>query len=170
MHAGAGTEAVEVPLTVEWTEDALRYSELNESVAYYTRQQDYAAAVQRGLTAARAGRVAEAEEHLGHAVALAHAAGRDGDIALLARVVDVRDAAGGRVRLKPDVDVRLTQSSLVVAHHTSRWGPQEPPEQRAAPAQPSAPWRHCGEEQTGAYCEGCGAHHLSAARPGAGRP
>ncbi|MER7416974.1 VWA domain-containing protein [Micromonospora peucetia] len=170
VHAGADSTPVEVPLTVEWTEDALRYSEINESVAYYTRQQDYAAAVQRGLAAARAGRVAEAEEHLGHAVALAHATGRNDDVALLARVVDVLDAAGGRVRLKPDVDARLTQSSLVLAHQTSRWGPQEPPAQRAAAAGPPAPWRHCGEEQTGAYCEGCGAHHLSPERPGAGRP
>ncbi|MGW4502421.1 VWA domain-containing protein [Micromonospora sp. NPDC004336] len=167
VHAGTGAEPVEAPLTVEWTEDALRYSEINESVAHYTRQQDYAAAVQRGLAAARAGRVAEAEEHLGRAVALARAAGRDDDLLLLARVVDVLDAAAGRVRLRPDVDARLTQSSLVVSHHTSRWGPQEPPAQRAAPP---APWRHCGEAQTGAYCEGCGAHHLAAERPGAGRP
>lgn len=170
VHADADGEPVEAPVTVEWSEDALRYSEINESVAHYTRQQEYAAAVQRGLAAARAGRVAEAEEHLGRAVALAHAAGRDDDVVLLARAVDVLDAAAGRVRLKPDVDARLTQSSLVVSHHTSRWGPQEPPAQRAAPAGPPAPWQHCGEAQTGAYCQGCGAHHLSPDRPAAGRP
>lgn len=170
IHPDTDQEPVEVPLTVEWTEEAPLFSAVHVTVAHYTRQQDYAAAVQRGFEAAHAGRVGEAEEHLGRAVALAHATGGDDKLALLARVLDVVDAATGRVRLKPGVDPRLSQPSIVNSPRTSSWRAADPgdPSDRSAPrARPTPepvrvePWQHCGEVRTGAYCDECGAHHLS---------
>ncbi|MEU7798854.1 VWA domain-containing protein [Micromonospora arborensis] len=154
-----GEAQVEVPLTLEWTDDVLRHSEIHPSVAFYTVQQDYAAAFHSGLAAAREGRVAEAEAKLGQAVALAHATGKDTDVQRIARIVDVHDAAAGLVRLKVGVDWRLAESSRVVVHTTTRWGAAGDERRPPTPAPRVAPWSHCGERQTGAYCQGCGAAH-----------
>ncbi|WBB71318.1 VWA domain-containing protein [Micromonospora sp. WMMD1128] len=155
----AGAATVEVPLTVEWTDDTLRNSEIHPSVAFYTGQQDYAAAFHSGLAAARAGRIGEAEERLGRAVALAHDAGKDADVRRIARIVDVHDAAAGLVRLKVDVDWRRAEPSRVAAHTTTRWGADGDERRPPTPSSPVAPWSHCGERQTGAYCQDCGAAH-----------
>ncbi|MBQ0905613.1 VWA domain-containing protein [Micromonospora sp. U21] len=159
VDTDTGGAPVEVPLTVEWTDDVLRHSEIHPSVAFYTVQQDYAVAFHNGLAAAREDRVTEAEDQLGRAVALAHAAGKDADVRRIARIVDVHDAAAGLVRLKVGVDWRLAESSRVVVHTTTRWGAAADERRPPAPAARVAPWSHCGERQIGAYCQVCGAAH-----------
>ncbi|CAL9657985.1 hypothetical protein SUDANB2_06872 [Streptomyces sp. enrichment culture] len=85
-----------------WTDDPAASAAIDPRVAHYTGQAELATAIQQGLDARRAGDGAEARARLGRAVQLAAALGEDGISRLLARVVDVVDAATGTVRLKPE--------------------------------------------------------------------
>ena len=87
-----------------WTEDEALSTRINREVAHYTGQAELADAIQEGLHARKAGDDQIAVERLGRAVALATASGHTGTTELLARVVDIVDAATGSVRLKPRVD------------------------------------------------------------------
>jgi len=69
-----------------WTDDEALSTKINSNVAHYTGQADLATA------------------KLGRAVALAEQSGNDDTAKLLAKVVDVVDAATGTVRLKKKVD------------------------------------------------------------------
>ncbi|WP_350936854.1 VWA domain-containing protein [Micromonospora mangrovi] len=155
LHTGSGAQGDEEPLTVEFTDEVDLFSTVHDTVAHYTGQQDYADAFRRGLRAAEAGRLDEAEEHFGRAVALAHAGGNRDKLALLARIVEVLDAPAGRVRLRRGVDPRKRQPSVVHASQTSRWRAAEPAAV-PAPAVAAGPWRHCGQERTSAFCGDCG--------------
>ena len=77
---------------------------INPHVAHYTGQVELAAALADGLEARRAGDDATATSRLGRAAQLAAESGNDGTLRLLARVVDVEDAASGTVRLRRNVD------------------------------------------------------------------
>ena len=74
-------------------------------VAHYTGQAELAQAIQEGLEARKAGDVDTATAKLGRAVQLAAASpATTATTKLLAKVVDVEDAATGTVRLKREVD------------------------------------------------------------------
>jgi hypothetical protein len=77
---------------------------MNAEVAHYTGQAELAQAIQEGLEAKRVGDDHTATLKLGRAVQLAEAAGNDDTKRLLAKVVDVEDAATGTVRLKRQVE------------------------------------------------------------------
>ncbi|GGU56135.1 hypothetical protein GCM10010211_21220 [Streptomyces albospinus] len=86
-----------------WTDDPAAAAAIDPQVAHYTGQAELAQVIQQGLDARKSGDAARAVAKLGRAVQLARAAG-NGDIAkLLAKVVDVVDAATGTVRLKAKV-------------------------------------------------------------------
>jgi hypothetical protein len=87
-----------------WTEDAELSTQINRAVAHYTGQAELADAIQQGLEARKAGDDATATIKLGRAAQLAAASGNDATTKLLAKVVDVEDAATGTVRLKRSVD------------------------------------------------------------------
>jgi len=87
-----------------WTDDEALSTRLNPRVAAYSGQAELAAAIQEGLEARQRGDEDLATARLGRAVALAHEAGNDGTARLLAKVVDIEDAATGTVRLKRKVD------------------------------------------------------------------
>jgi hypothetical protein len=87
-----------------WTDDEALSTRINSGVAHYTGQAELAEVIQEGLEARKRGDEQTATSKLGRAVALAEESGNDGTARLLAKVVDVIDAATGTVRLKKKVD------------------------------------------------------------------
>jgi hypothetical protein len=110
----AGRASMVVPATNEvlgkgqilaiWTDDTALSTKISPEVAHYTGQAELAVAIQEGLEARKAGDVPKATAKLGRAVALATQSGHEDTAKLLARVVDIEDAASGTVRLKRRVD------------------------------------------------------------------
>ncbi len=86
-----------------WTADEVLSSRIDRQVAHYTGQGELAAAIQTGLELRERGDVAQATQHLGRAVQLAHGSGAAETSKRLAQVVEVLDAANGTVRLKKQV-------------------------------------------------------------------
>jgi hypothetical protein len=86
-----------------WTDDTVLSTKISPEVAHYTGQAELASAIQEGLEARKAGDEGRATAKLGRAVALATASGHEDTAKLLARVVDIEDAATGTVRLKKAV-------------------------------------------------------------------
>lgn len=86
-----------------WTNDTGASTAMSPHVAHYTGQAELARAIQEGLALRRDGDEAGATARLGRAVQLAHASGNVATARLLAKVVDVADAAAGTVRLKAKV-------------------------------------------------------------------
>ncbi|MGW7255685.1 vWA domain-containing protein [Streptomyces sp. NPDC054834] len=86
-----------------WTDDMTASTSINPQVAHYTGQAELAQAIQQGLDLRKAGDFDGATAKLGRAVQLASASGNADTAKLLAKVVDVVDAATGTVRLKAKV-------------------------------------------------------------------
>ncbi|MFD0355460.1 VWA domain-containing protein [Streptomyces sp. NPDC127110] len=86
-----------------WTDDLAASTAISPQVAHYTGQAELAEAIQQGLEARKMGNVDSATAKLGRAVQLASASGNADTAKLLAKVVDVVDAAAGTVRLKAKV-------------------------------------------------------------------
>ncbi|MEV8536047.1 VWA domain-containing protein [Streptomyces sp. NPDC051211] len=86
-----------------WTDDLAASTAINPQVAHYTGQAELAQAIQQGLEARKLGDTGGATAKLGRAVQLAVASGNEDTAKLLAKVVDVVDAAAGTVRLKAKV-------------------------------------------------------------------
>ncbi|MFI6944344.1 VWA domain-containing protein [Streptomyces sp. NPDC050418] len=87
-----------------WTDDMAASTSINPQVAHYTGQAELAQVIQQGLDARKAGDMDGATAKLGRAVQLAAASGNEDTAKLLAKVVDVEDAATGTVRLKAKVE------------------------------------------------------------------
>lgn len=86
-----------------WTDDMAASTSINPQVAHYTGQAELAHVIQQGLDARKSGDFDNATAKLGRAVQLAAASGNEDTAKLLAKVVDVVDAATGTVRLKARV-------------------------------------------------------------------
>ncbi|MEU5543598.1 VWA domain-containing protein [Streptomyces sioyaensis] len=86
-----------------WTDDVAAATSINPQVAHYTGQAELAQAIQQGLDARKSGDTDGATAKLGRAVQLAGSSGNEETAKLLAKVVDVVDAATGTVRLKATV-------------------------------------------------------------------
>ncbi|MFD7667964.1 VWA domain-containing protein [Streptomyces sp. NPDC059788] len=86
-----------------WTDDLAASTTINPQVAHYTGQAELAQVIQQGLDARKSGDADDATAKLGRAVQLASASGNEETAKLLAKVVDVVDAATGTVRLKAKV-------------------------------------------------------------------
>ncbi|MGW3950565.1 vWA domain-containing protein [Streptomyces sp. NPDC004752] len=87
-----------------WTDDMAASTSINPQVAHYTGQAELAQVIQQGLDLRKAGDMDGATAKLGRAVQLAGASGNADTAKLLAKVVDVIDAATGTVRLKARVE------------------------------------------------------------------
>jgi hypothetical protein len=87
-----------------WTDDMVASTRINAQVAHYTGQAELAQVIQQGLDLRKSGDVDGATAKLGRAVQLASASGNADTAKLLAKVVDVVDAAAGTVRLKARVE------------------------------------------------------------------
>lgn len=86
-----------------WTDDMVASTSINPQVAHYTGQAELAQVIQQGLDARKSGDMDGATAKLGRAVQLASESGNADTAKLLAKVVDVVDAAAGTVRLKAKV-------------------------------------------------------------------
>ncbi|MBL1098101.1 vWA domain-containing protein [Streptomyces coffeae] len=86
-----------------WTDDMVASTAMNHQVAHYTGQAELAQVIQQGMDARKSGDIEGATAKLGRAVQLAGASGNEDTAKLLAKVVDVVDAATGTVRLKAKV-------------------------------------------------------------------
>lgn len=114
-----------------WTDDTALSTRINREVAHYTGQAELASAIAEGLAARDGGDAATATLKLGRAVQLAHEAGNDDTVKLLAKVVDVENPEAGTVRLKQKVaaadamalDVRSTRT-VRVKHSEGQGEPQ----------------------------------------------
>ncbi|MFC7305470.1 VWA domain-containing protein [Streptomyces monticola] len=87
-----------------WTDDMAASTSINPQVAHYTGQAELAQVIQQGLDARKSGDTDGATAKLGRAVQLAADSGNADTAKLLAKVVDVVDAATGTVRLKAKVE------------------------------------------------------------------
>ncbi len=99
-----GQVASESRVMAVWTDDVAMSTRIHPHVAHYTGQAELAAALADGLEARRVGDEVTATSRLGRAAQLAAESGNDGTLRLLARVVEVEDAASGTVRLRRQVD------------------------------------------------------------------
>jgi hypothetical protein len=99
-----GEVASQALVKAVWTDDAALSTKINNAVAHYTGQAELAQVIQEGLEARKAGDEPTATSKLGRAVQLAAESGNEATTHLLAKVVDVQDAATGKVRLKGVVD------------------------------------------------------------------
>ncbi|MEV6803345.1 VWA domain-containing protein [Streptomyces sp. NPDC051132] len=86
-----------------WTDDLASSTGISPQVAHYTGQAELAQVIQQGLDLRKAGDSDGATAKLGRAVQLASRSGNADTAKLLAKVVDVVDAATGTVRLKTRV-------------------------------------------------------------------
>ncbi|WP_405840122.1 vWA domain-containing protein [Streptomyces sp. NBC_01518] len=86
-----------------WTDDMVASTSINPQVAHYTGQAELAQVIQQGLDLRKSGDIDGATAKLGRAVQLASVSGNADTAKLLAKVVDVVDAAAGTVRLKAKV-------------------------------------------------------------------
>ncbi len=87
-----------------WTEDTVLSTRINRQVAHYTGQAELADAIQEGIAAREAGDDRTATLKFGRAAQLAHASGNKATEDLLAKVVEIEDAATGTVRLRRKVN------------------------------------------------------------------
>ncbi|GAA4872011.1 VWA domain-containing protein [Serinicoccus chungangensis] len=97
-----------------WSADDVLTAQISPEVAHYTGQTELASAIQEGLRAKAMGDDVTATSRLGRAVQLARETGDDGATSRLSRVVDIEDAATGRVRLRRHVD-KLDEMELDTA-------------------------------------------------------
>lgn len=91
-------------IKAKWSSDDSLTARINPEVAHYTGQTELAAAIQDGLAAKASGDEATATTRLGRAVQLAAETGDGGATSRLSKVVDIQDAATGRVQLRTSVD------------------------------------------------------------------
>jgi len=100
---GVETKITDSRILATWTDDDVKSTKLDRTVAHYTGQAELAQSIQEGLEARARGDVEVATSLLGKAVKLAHESGNEGTTKLLKTVVDIQDAPEGTVRLKREV-------------------------------------------------------------------
>ncbi len=101
-----GEERASAPVLAQWTEDTLLFTQVSRAVEESSGQLELALAIQLGAAALRTGDTRSAESKLGEAVRLAHEAGNQAKLDVLARLVDVIDPAAGSVRIRADLQDR----------------------------------------------------------------
>jgi hypothetical protein len=99
-----GTPVSQGLVRAVWTDDEALSTRIDPQVAHYTGQAELAQAIQEGLQARKEGDMDTSTVKLGRAVQLATAAGNEGTVRLLRKVVDIEDAETGTVRVKRNVD------------------------------------------------------------------
>lgn len=112
--AVAGEVRTQGLVKASWSADSGLTAQISPEVAHYTGQTELASAIQDGLRAKALGDDTTATSRLGRAVQLAQETGDEAATSRLARVVDIDDAATGRVRLRRHVD-KLDEMELDTA-------------------------------------------------------
>ncbi|MCV2393048.1 VWA domain-containing protein [Actinotalea sp. M2MS4P-6] len=94
-----------------WSDDSSLTAQISPEVAHYTGQTELAEAIQDGLAAKASGDDRTATAKLGRAAQLAAETGNAEVTAKLRKVVEIDEAATGKVRLRRDVD-KLDEMAL----------------------------------------------------------
>lgn len=121
-----GEAAGQASILAKWTEDEALSTRINRRVAEVMDETELADALQAGVDALRADDMSKATGLFGKAARLAHEAGNAEALDRLSKVVDIEDAATGRVKAKPkvdDVDMMIIESRSVRTGRTGRTGP-----------------------------------------------
>jgi hypothetical protein len=150
-------ELAEVPILAQWTLDPRESTRMNAQVAHYTGQTELAASIQDGIEAVKGREHERARAALGRAVALAHQSGHTGQLAHLARLVDIDDPEQGQVRLREDIDQTGMEALVLDSVHTTGFD-RRAAESSTAPASPTPTsfgdrCPLCGAARIGRYCE-----------------
>ncbi|MCL1923167.1 MAG: VWA domain-containing protein [Propionibacteriaceae bacterium] len=87
----------------KWSSDPSLSTRINEEVAHYTGQTELATAIQEGLAARSQGDDRTATQKLGRAAQLAEQTGNKEASTRLSKVVDITDAATGKVTMKKSI-------------------------------------------------------------------
>jgi hypothetical protein len=115
--------AARVPVYVAWTSKVVNALRIHPVVAQYTGQEELSTATRTAMESLAA-RDADAEDKLGHVVALAFRLHRDDILELISQVAYIDDPETGAVRLRPASVVQ--QSTLFkmewLSTQTSRFG------------------------------------------------
>jgi len=88
----------------KWSANASLTTQISPEVAHYTGQTELASAIQEGLAAHSQGDDRTATQKLGRAAQLAQETGNKEATTRLAKVVDIDDAATGKVTMKKNID------------------------------------------------------------------
>ncbi|MCW2762249.1 MAG: von Willebrand factor [Marmoricola sp.] len=97
-----------------WSSDDTLTTRIDPAVAHYTGQAELAEAIQEGLAAKASGDTATATTKLGRAVQLAAETGNAEATTRLRKIVEIDDAATGKVQLRRSVD-KLDEMALDTA-------------------------------------------------------
>lgn len=97
-----------------WSSDDTLTTRIDPAVAHYTGQAELAEAIQDGLAAKASGDTATATTKLGRAVQLAAETGNEEATTRLRKIVEIDDAATGKVQLRRSVD-KLDEMALDTA-------------------------------------------------------
>jgi Ca-activated chloride channel family protein len=148
---------------VNWTDEPLPATKIDPKLAHYTGQAELGDAVNEGCVAAAHHDEETAEKHFGRAVKLAVESRNQQILDLLAPLLDIVDAAAGKVRLKSNIRPTDVKGLAVGSNMTSRTG--EAPVQ-PAPAGPAVKCPSCGwmNDADAILCEKCG-HRFETGRP-----
>ncbi len=118
-----GEPVGQASMLAKWTEDQALSTRINRRVAEVMDQTELADAMQEGVDAMRADDMSKATGLFAKAARLAHDAGNDEVLDRLSKVVDIEDAATGRVKAKPkvdEVDMMIIESRSVRTGRTRR--------------------------------------------------
>lgn len=110
------------PCVVHWTDDPVLSRHTDVQVEHFEQHQRLGEAVAAATDAHRRGERDLAEHHLGRAVHLAHAIDAAQSLDRLEQLVEIIDAAAGRVRLRPGV-AAVDFEHLITASSHSTYGP-----------------------------------------------
>jgi hypothetical protein len=106
-----------------WTDDTDKSTRIDRRVAGAMGETELADVIQEGIDAHRAGDIEAATDRWGRAVRLATESGNEEAVDRLAKVVEIEDAATGRVRPRPkveDVDVMIVETRSTRTSRTNR--------------------------------------------------
>ncbi|WP_307835318.1 VWA domain-containing protein [Streptomyces adelaidensis] len=111
------------PCVVHWTDDPALSRHTDIQVEHFEQYRRLGEAVAAATDAHRRGDRDLAEQHLGRAAHLAHAIGADQLLGRLEELVEIVDAAAGRVRIRPGV-AAVDFEHLIAAGSHSTYGPE----------------------------------------------
>jgi hypothetical protein len=118
-----GEPAGQALIRAVWTDDTAKSTRIDRRVAGAMGETELADVIQEGIDAHRAGDIDTATDRFGRAVRLATESGNDETVDRLSKVVEIEDAATGRVRPRPkveDVDVMIVETRSTRTSRTNR--------------------------------------------------
>lgn len=122
---GAQEPVVPTMVLVNWTDEPVLPTRVPAEITRGVSQQQLTDAVDEGCAAARRGDSETAKERLGVAVRLATELGNREILDALAHVVDILDAAAGKVRLKPSTRPEDLKGLEVISTHSTYDGAKQ---------------------------------------------